>query len=476
MKFKEWLNEKDVEFLSEMERRDFLKALGGIAASGLAGMAKGSSGIDWKEKGYKDVTYDKKWAGPITNAYEDHKQRANYDDLLNNVHYWLVTNSDVKTKRNDLVPGKDFKIYEVIPSTFIEKYCAPNPSKFKKDYEKFKKLPEIEGSKSNYGLLSAQEPENFERPVIVLFLNSTLNTTTGVGSWNQKTPVGGFVAVFRPMKYVPETDKYKRNELYKGRTLMGGLSVVLSYPNLKNLDIENMSSELKKTLAHELRHTTQTSYNHHIVAKRFSDLTGVDDRYLSNSMEFGVRVAAMKDVMDISDLQRVFDSAVRKLVYKTGDKLSVPQKMLLATKIQKNFKEWQNGKEVEKALDLLDMHSFANKLGWSAARYDDPNTEEDDPLKTIPGKEQFQNEIITQFLKDFYAQDRQINHVKAVMDSPATSNTSDVDGGVLDIANELYDNSPKRHPQYREAVKNYIRNNWNYIVQKSYHKELGIST
>ena len=71
---------------------------------------------------------------------------------------------------------------------------------------------------------------------------------------------------------------------------------------------------------------------------------------------------------------------------------------------------------------------------------------------------------------------KQIKHVKAVLDSPATSNTSDVDWEVLDIDAELYSNGQKRDPQYRKAVMDYIRNNWNYIVQKSYHKELGIST
>lgn len=57
--FKQWLIEKNPEFITETSRRGFLKAIAGLAATSL--LPKISQATDWKEKGYKEITNDPSW-------------------------------------------------------------------------------------------------------------------------------------------------------------------------------------------------------------------------------------------------------------------------------------------------------------------------------------------------------------------------------------------------------------------------------
>jgi hypothetical protein len=350
----------------------------------------------------------------------------------------------------------------------MEKYLVPRPEKFKNDYEAFKKNKYPDSDEWTYNKTSAQNPQKFEDPVMVLFLPLTMALQSAKG---ENVEFQGLATVFKALKYDKTQEKYSRNELYKGASMLGKSSVVIPWPygNLEKLNITNLPEQIKKALAHEIRHTTQDlSQKFHVAARKFTDFTGVEPRYLGNPHEFGVRVAAMKDQMDTTDLQNLYDSAVRKVVYSTNNKLNMAQKLLATSEIKKEFDKWQQGKEVDKAIDLLDVQNLANKLGFTSQE----EPEDDAPPNTITDKQKLKNDIIQEFIQSFYHQDSQIGQLKSVIDDPKSDYP---DFGMSDIHNALYYPIHPNAIPYRKHILDFIRNNWNHIVQKSFHKELGMA-
>lgn len=479
--FREWLSVRDPQILMEMNRRGFLGTLGAMAATGLASKAMGAvSGGDWKQLGYREITNMKDWQMQPSYGFDDHGQMAKRDDIINNIHILLknndidqlagVENSIANKKRNELVPGKDFRIFEVIPETFLMKYLIKDSEKFKRDLKSFKDARTKLGAGDDDDLKypSKQSVEQFSKPKLVVFLPTRMSRKNSKGAKEgESREFSGLAHAFKPYVYDAETDSYKRNSKFNMRTLLGEKSVIMPVPeDLRKLNIEQLPEDIKSVLAHEIRHTTQeggTGQRHVLARQRGGAMQGKDS-YLGNSNEMGVRIAVLKEMVDAGRLNNLFENAVRQTVY--SDILHMPMKMVWAQEVKKKFKTWQSSSEKMKAVDLISVQPCGHKLGYRIDQMSDADYKSGKKTK-LDERQAFQNDVIATFITSFINQDRQLQELyKSVMHGENFM-SGNMGIGVEEIKDELDRIDLGENPAataYNNGMVKYVLDNWDYVV------------
>ena len=486
--FKQWLIEKNPEFITETSRRGFLKAIAGLAATSL--LPKISQATDWKEKGYKEITNDPSWKTNPSHIKSEKQIKVTHEDLLNNVHNYIrndATDKKLKDKKRDeLVPGKDYRIFEIIPEKILP-YLVPSPEKFQKDFQQFIKDKKSANIPENTPTLaSAQLIEPFKIPQIVIFINSKMH---GDYSAQGDSQYAGLSTILPPLTYDNKTDSYDRNSNFMGRTLLGRQSIIIPIEkDLKNLDFTNLPNNTKKILAHEIRHGTQINNYGHLHALNIKDEGDNTDRsrqqynsYLGNPAELGVRIAALKDNITISKLKNSFDEAINQTTYSIGTlkkpELNFAQKTVWVQEAKKLFDQWLRQSEKTKAIDLLTVYQAANKLGYSTNTMEKIGHDERErlikaklPTSSINAKQKFINSLVLNFIQNFFSIDSQMEELLYIVQEKNARS-----GTILSTNTfELYA-SNQTQDQYTKQMIDYVINNWNYIVHKSFHKEFGIA-
>ena len=453
-------------------------------------------------KGYKDVTNMKDWTMPSpSNNY-----KITHDDLLNNVHDKIkdmaddgdLKNSIVNKERDELIAGVDYKIFQIIPSKFIPA-MSKDPSQFNKSYEKLKTLkpPKEDYFRHDRKITStnsAQRIEHLDDSKIVVFINSGGASKNMSGfEPGQKVKFAGVSTKFKALVYDKDKKKYdgkKRNELItdklKGGPMFKSNQVVIPYPgDLSTLDIEKLPPEMMRIIFHELRHTTQSGLKlgsgEHVLGMH-SDLAKdqkgePSTTYLENAHEFGVRVAAFKDASGPDHIKDIFNSSINQAL--DSSKANKQEKEGWKKDIKSKFERWISSEDVDRAIDLIHMKKFGEKMGFVAL----PELEEDEIQTnfkkgingpTLTPKQEFYNKTIEDFLYNFYDQDSQIGEMWNAMNNPYANPDTGLEGfpGKEQIFGELRGSEmedkilEKKLEDYKEKFKIYLKSNWNYIVKK----------
>jgi len=474
--FKEWLNVRDPEMLLEMDRRGFLGTLGAMAATGLASKAMGAgAGGDWKQLGYREVTNMKDWQMQPSYGFDDHGQMATRDDIINNIHIQLknndiadVDNSLSNKKRNELIPGQDFRIFEVIPENFL-KYLVPDAERFKKDFASFKDARAKLGNDKSWQFASKQSVEQFSKPKLVVFLPTRMSKKGGRGSAEgESREFSGTAMAFKPYVYDAQTDSYKRNSKFNMRTLLGEKSVIIPFPgDISKLNVEQLPQDIKSTLAHEIRHTTQEqgTGSSHVLARQQGGAMRGKESYLGNSAEMGVRIAVLKEMIDAGRLNNLFENAIRQNVY--AGSVNMPMKIVWAQEIKNRFKTWQSSSEKMKAADLISVQPCGHKLGYRIDQMSDADYKAGTKTK-LDERQAFQNNVIASFITSFINQDRHLQELyKSVMHGENMM-SGNMGIGVEEIKDELDRIDLGENPAataYNNGMVKYVLDNWDYVVQ-----------
>ena len=198
-------------------------------------------------------------------------------------------------------------------------------------------------------------------------------------------------------------------------------------------------------------------------------------------MELGVRIAALKDNITISKLKNSFDEAINQTTYSIGTlkkpELNFAQKTVWVQEAKNLFDQWLRQSEKTKAIDLLTVYQAANKLGYSTNTMEKIGHDERErlikaklPTSSINAKQKFINSLVLNFIQNFFSIDSQMEELLYIVQEKNARS-----GTILSTNTfELYA-SNQTQDQYTKQMIDYIINNWNYIVHKSFHKEFGIA-
>ena len=453
--------------------------------------------------GFEDISAKTDW----NRKHHETDYTIDYDDILNNVHKAIEKFADdsgdeslANKTREQLVPGKDFKVFEVIPSKFIPAMSG-FPSQFHKSLADLKGQPKPDvpfymRDRDVDSPSSAQSAKELESPKLIVFINTAGATKNAVGFEGKKVSFGGVATQFKTYAYDKDKKKYdgeaRTKKLYgqlKGMPMFSSKQVVIPYPgDLRSLDLAKLDQSQLRTLFHELRHTTQEGrYEGDHVLGTLSDIAKKPDgspmkSYLGTDTEFGVRVAAFKDLMDPQHLKDVFSSSLKTAAEES--KVDPREASKLERELSQLFDRWSTQDDVDKMVDLLDVHAFGKKMGYEPR----PELDEDEIQAALKSgktdlddgtpRQRFIREALEDFVQQLYKQDFQIEELLQIMNHPhaqpiggSLNSSFTLDGKNqaqnllrgLDMENKKMQADIQK---YRDMMKKYLKSNWKYIVKK----------